>query len=834
MLELASCIHTISEKWSNEMKSSVKESVIILMGAAGESLSCEEKSNRTLDHLLDQFLTGTEKVKAWGQHSSISKHSKQGPIVMLCFESPARKARNLNPDRNKTVRKMCISTDDGDGDIIIQSSADGEDGEVNNMLVQRFTPNYLRVSLLMAAIGKGVGGDQIGFRLNELRSDNQKNGIELKAIMKMNDDMEKDWQQLKKLAQHRSIRLCSIDNLTPRKKRPAAKQPPSKKQRASYKKRLRSHDGTPPPKTKRASSSKRQGASENKQKSIRVKKKQGKKKRLTKMPHTYCAKAGCKVNNINSPSTHFHRIPAVPKELPAGARRQRYIEREGIILLRQEISDRCGFKRKMNEGAYRVCEEHDFMRVTKSSILTWGKDKNVPCGEGASSTMCLKTANSRGIGTDRQALNTLEGVNHQIRKARSPLLVVAVPNTDKENYSPSTVIDQTEYAALAADAAEARKAIQQMAEVGETDKVFIPINCSVALAAGISVDTSPPVQTPGKNFFNYSIKPSSHIKTKQYAANKPPIVAPGVPDSEVKRRTGFPTEGAMLSYIFLVCNGDAELVKQRRTSLTWYEEWFFHFEYKWGRTLARWVDATATIGLHRRYLLKITEDKVKLERRARWSWPMFASYQEDHCLRKEKWNSKYGETNHGGVKRRPIFWDMTGIRAYQFGAADTNVHTYSKYYSGNVFKGGIFTQCCGWAGTYDLWGGNVSDTEYNKSAGYLKEQEVYQQNDLVGGELVPFLNIYDKGYRARDVCRRHGQLTAQPAFCKSDKRFTGSNTLYSASIASDRGGNERAVLVSKRSGVIKRGFKAGMDVKRFQDTWLTWGFQSNFMFDPVL
>ena len=98
----------------------------------------------------------------------------------------------------------------------------------------------------------------------------------------------------------------------------------------------------------------------------------------------------------------------------------------------------------------------------------------------------------------------------------------------------------------------------------------------------------------------------------------------------------------------------------------------------------------------------------------------------------------------------------------------------------------------------------------------------------------PFLNIYDKGYRARDVCRRHGQLTAQPAFCKSDKRFTGSNTLYSASIASDRGGNERAILVSKRSGVIKRGFKAGMDVKRFQDTWLTWDFQSNFMFNPVL
>ncbi|KAL7425489.1 hypothetical protein ACHAXH_000032, partial [Discostella pseudostelligera] len=185
-------------------------------------------------------------------------------------------------------------------------------------------------------------------------------------------------------------------------------------------------------------------------------------------------------------------------------------------------------------------------------------------------------------------------------------------------------------------------------------------------------------------------------------------------------------------------------------------------------------------------------------------------------------------------KRRPVFWDMTGIQAYQFGAADTNIHTYSKYYSGNVFKGGIFTQCCGWMGTHNLWGGNVSDTEYNKSAGYLNEQEIYQQSDLVGGEVIPFLNIYDKGYRAREVCRQHGQLTAQPAFCKSDKRFTGARTLYSASIASDRGGNERAVLVSKRSGVIKRGFKTGMNAKQFQDAWLTWGFQSNFMFESVL
>ncbi len=294
----------------------------------------------------------------------------------------------------------------------------------------------------------------------------------------------------------------------------------------------------------------------------------------------------------------------------------------------------------------------------------------------------------------------------------------------------------------------------------------------------------------------------------------------------------------MLSYIFIVCNGVAELVKQRHTPLAWYEEWFFHFEYRWGRTLTRWIDAAVegSFGIQQKYLIKVCKMKLELEPRACDSWPKFASFHEDHYLRKEKWNRKCVVENYGGVKKSRgfIFWDMTGIQAYWFESANTNGHPHSKYYSGNVFKGGIFTQCCSWMGTHNLRGGNVSNTKYNKSAGYLKEQETFQQTDMVDTKVVPFLNIYDTSYQARKVCQRHGQLTAQPAFCKSDKCFTGTNRLYSAFIASDRGGNERAVLVSKRCGVIKRGFKAGMDSKQFQYTWITWGFQPNFMFNPVL
>lgn len=180
-------------------------------------------------------------------------------------------------------------------------------------------------------------------------------------------------------------------------------------------------------------------------------------------------------------------------------------------------------------------------------------------------------------------------------------------------------------------------------------------------------------------------------------------------------------------------------------------------------------------------------------------------------------------------------WDMTGIKAYQFGAADLQRDTYSKYYAGNCMKGGIFCQLCSWMGVHDLWGGNVSDTDYHNNSGYLEEQEEYQKKDMVDDKVVPFTVILDKGYRARAAnLRRGGQLTLQPVYAKSDQRFKGSETMLSASVASDRGGNERAVNVSKRGGVIKRGFKPSMDAKMFQDSWIGWGFQMNFMYNPVL
>ena len=106
--------------------------------------------------------------------------------------------------------------------------------------------------------------------------------------------------------------------------------------------------------------------------------------------------------------------------------------------------------------------------------------------------------------------------------------------------------------------------------------------------------------------------------------------------------------------------------------------------------------------------------------------------------------------------------------------------------------------------------------------------------DLLLGELTKSMDMLEKGYRARAANESHNQLTAQPVFVKSDQRFRGRDTLYSASVASDRGGNERTVNVSKRCGIIARGFQPGTDPTMFNDVWLCWMFQANFMYSPVL
>jgi hypothetical protein len=315
-----------------------------------------------------------------------------------------------------------------------------------------------------------------------------------------------------------------------------------------------------------------------------------------------------------------------------------------------------------------------------------------------------------------------------------------------------------------------------------------------------------------------------------------PKVLPLIKDSDVKRRTGFAAASDLIAYVITICNADFDRIQKRTSSLTWFEEWFLFFEWSYGHTCVRQCDLAAVWGLEEnRYTInKIIDCKLALEMAAMQSWPRFAAFEEDKALRKSsKWSSYDGE--------RVIMWDMTNVSAVKFDDAILQRATYSEYYAENCFKGGVGVQLCGWLVVEDLWGGGVSDTDYNLRSGYLRDQQQFQDKDLVFddnnvvGRIVRFVILLDRGYRAKSAAWKHGkQLTLQPPSSRSDERFRGRKTVYAATVAHDRSGNERGVNVSKRSGLMKRGFHHGMNPIRFNCVWKCWAFRANFMYKPVL
>jgi len=111
--------------------------------------------------------------------------------------------------------------------------------------------------------------------------------------------------------------------------------------------------------------------------------------------------------------------------------------------------------------------------------------------------------------------------------------------------------------------------------------------------------------------------------------------------------------------------------------------------------------------------------------------------------------------------------------------------------------------------------------------GFLKEQMKFQDADLVRVDNtdehvdIPFLDIYDKGSRPRMAAYNNGkQMVLQPHFAKSDKEFNHLETYSSASVATDHGGNKRAVNLGKRARYLSSGFKLNMCPKRYNTAWL--------------
>lgn len=131
--------------------------------------------------------------------------------------------------------------------------------------------------------------------------------------------------------------------------------------------------------------------------------------------------------------------------------------------------------------------------------------------------------------------------------------------------------------------------------------------------------------------------------------------------------------------------------------------------------------------------------------------------------------------------------------------------------------------------------GAVSDSDYMTRSGILEAQKNYITLHDKNSEEISWINILDKGYRIVSAAWRTGeQFVLQPAFAKSDRKFTTIETIRSSTVASDRGGNERAVRIAKICGFLKDGLHQNQSPDRLSDVWLAWSFQANFIYKPVL
>ena len=224
-------------------------------------------------------------------------------------------------------------------------------------------------------------------------------------------------------------------------------------------------------------------------------------------------------------------------------------------------------------------------------------------------------------------------------------------------------------------------------------------------------------------------------------------------------------------------------------------------------------------------MTRVIKSKISSVLAVRDSWPLYLSLEEDIALRSNKWLRKY-------VGQLPIFHDNTGLLFPTPSDSYLLRLTYSSYYAGNVAKGGVFIQLSGWLGTLELYPGGMSDSKYLNETGILENQKRIQED--MGD--VQIINVLDRGYRSTKAAWRNGQFVLQPTFAHSDKKFLAKGTLQSASIASDRSGNECAVKVCKSSSYLKTGIRGNKDedVERMCDIWLTYSFQANFMYESVM
>ncbi len=69
----------------------------------------------------------------------------------------------------------------------------------------------------------------------------------------------------------------------------------------------------------------------------------------------------------------------------------------------------------------------------------------------------------------------------------------------------------------------------------------------------------------------------------------------------------------LLAYVIVVCNVDFDRIRKKRTSLTWFEEWFLYFEWKYHATNLCQQHMEAAWGIDKRFINQVKDCKAALE-----------------------------------------------------------------------------------------------------------------------------------------------------------------------------------------------------------------------------
>ena len=531
-----------------------------------------------------------------------------------------------------------------------------------------------------------------------------------------------------------------------------------------------------------------------------------------------CSFVGCNKND-SMPGVKVTRVPPVPRKPLPGADRQAYINYHELLCRRKELLRRLGIGRKgTSRKEPRFCNRHQPTLYRDSVTVTvYNSDGTVK--EKFPHTVCVWMPSSAGVESSLDIESTRQ--NRGVANVRQKLVTIeGVVRMESDAVDPATESEHREAQQLKAELASERLEKQRTHELTSPGADLEKVPRSLLEASGLDVHVKPKAVSNMLKFESTSTKKRKYAIRVKDATVNPFDLLP----HQVQTRTGFHDVGMMLTFVLTVCNGDIDMMTRRVSQLTWFEEWFLYCEFVNGKTVPTMKAALSSYGIRKKEIVsKVVESKLALVLLARKSWPTYASLREDELLRKEKWNDKYRG-------KRPVFWDNTGVSLHKATDALIQRLTYSSYYSGNVAKGGVFVQLCGWLGTHELYPGAMSDTDYLNKTGILEAQYEFQEQD--GGE--PFVNVLDRGYRSTRAAWRNGQFVLQPTFAESDHRFSTAGVLHTACVAYDRSGNERAVRVSKMSSFVKRGTDTHKNLKRLCDVWLAWGYQANFMFKPVL